>query len=284
MSSFLRPAPRRFAAGAALSLMCLGAPALHAQPAPGAAPAAPPLAPPLAAAPLAGAAEPGGAEIRAQLSPRRSTVLSSEIAGQIDELTLREGERFKEGQRLVALDCSLHRARLAKAQAQLQEARKTYEVNSRLDRLGSVSQLEVEAAAARQAGAEAEVSLMRGLVERCAVAAPFAGRVADMKVKRHQFVAEGQELMEILDDRDLEVETIVPSRWLSWLQPGRRFTVRLEETGRDYQAEVTRLGARIDPVSQSIKMFGRVLGSHEELLPGMSGRAVFDPPGQGGRQ
>ncbi len=220
-------------------------------------------------------------EIRAQLSPRRSTVLSSEIPGQVDELNLREGDRFKEGQRLLSLDCSLHRARLAKAQAQAQEARKVHEVNGRLDRLGSVSQLEVDAAAARRAAADADVTLMRGLTDRCAVSAPFAGRVAEMKVKRHQFVGEGQELMEILDDRDLEVETIVPSRWLAWLQPGRRFAVRLEETGKTYQAEVTRLGARIDPVSQSIRMFGRIVGSHDELLAGMSGQAVLEPPAQG---
>src|SRR5690349_13832096 len=85
-------------------------------------------------------------EIRAQLSPRRSTMLSAELGAKIDALSVREGERFKEGQRLVGFDGAVHRARLNKAVAQQQAARKAYEVNSRLDKLGSVSTLELEAA------------------------------------------------------------------------------------------------------------------------------------------
>lgn len=219
-----------------------------------------------------------GREIRAQLSPVRSTVLSSELSGKIDELPLREGERFEEGQQLVGFDCSLHRARLAKASAQQTEARKVWEVNRRLDKLGSISTIEVEASQARLAAAEAETRMSRIMVDRCAIAAPFPGRVVELKVRRHQYVAEGEPLMEILDDRELEVEMIVPSRWLAWVKVGTPFRLMIEETGRGYAAEVTRLGARIDPVSQSVELFARVSGDQDDLLAGMSGRALFDPP------
>ncbi|WP_051512551.1 efflux RND transporter periplasmic adaptor subunit [Skermanella stibiiresistens] len=220
----------------------------------------------------------GVPEIRAQISPRRSTMLSSEIGAKIDDLSLREGERFKEGQKLVGFDCAVHRARLNKAFAQQQAARKLYDVNSKLDKLGSVSTLELEAAAAQLSAAEAETAMMRTMVERCVVLAPFPGRIAELRVRRYEFVGEGKELMEILDDRELEVEMIVPSRWLAWLVPGTSFKVLIEETGHDYVAEVTRLSARIDPVSQSIKVFGKVVGTQRDLLAGMSGRAVFAVP------
>jgi RND family efflux transporter MFP subunit len=218
------------------------------------------------------------AEIRAQLSPVRSTVLSTEIPGKIGDLTVREGDRFTEGQKLVVIDCTLHKARLDKAQAQLQGARKSYQVHSRLDKLGSNSGLEMENSIAQLAAAEAEVAMMRSFVEHCAVPAPFAGRVVELKVKRHQFVGEGHELLEILDDRELEVELAVPSRWLPWLTPGVPFVLHLDETGRQYPAKVVRLAARIDPVSQSIKIFGTIAGSFPELLAGMSGNATFEPP------
>ena len=226
----------------------------------------------------AGAQTDASPEIRAQLSPTRSTVLSSEIPGKIGDLTVREGERFTEGQRLVVLDCTLHKARLDKAQAQAYGARKTHQVQAKLDKLGSNSGLELETAAAQLAAAEAEVAMMRTLVERCAIPAPFAGRVVELKVKRHQFVGEGHELLEILDDRELEVELAVPSRWLPWLKPGTPFALHIDETGKDYPAKVVRLAARIDPVSQSIKVFGTVAGAFPELLSGMSGSAKFDPP------
>ncbi len=212
----------------------------------------------------------------------RSTVLSTEVPGRIAELPVREGERFAAGQRLVGIDCSLHKARLDKARAQLQGARKTHQVHARLDKLNSISALEVEASAAQQAAAEAEVAMMQTLVERCAIAAPYPGRVVELKVRRDQYVAEGHEILEILDDRELEVELIVPSRWLSWLKPGTPFALRIEETGKSVPAKIVRLGARIDPVSQSIKVFGTLASPGTtpgpDLIAGMSGTAVFDPP------
>lgn len=218
------------------------------------------------------------AAIRVQLVPRHSTVLSSELTGKITELGIREGEAFSKGQRLVALDCRLHQARLAKADAQLLEAVKTNEVYKDLAPLGSISTLDLETSEARVQAARAETDIMKALVERCGVAAPFAGRVAELKVRRHQYVAEGQELMEILSDKDLEIEMIVPSPWLSWLAPGKRFKVHIEETQRAYVAEVTRLGARIDPVSQSVKVFGRLVDAAAELRVGMSGTAGLEIP------
>jgi hypothetical protein len=82
-------------------------------------------------------------------------------------------------------------------------------------------------------------------------------------------------LLEILDTRGLELQMIVPSKWLAWLKSGSRFTVRVEELDREYSGRVVRTGARIDPVSQSISLAGEVEGNHTELLPGMSGWATF---------
>jgi len=228
----------------------------------------------LAAQAVALASEPA---IRAQLSPRDSTTLSSQLAGKLAAVHVREGERFKQGQRLAEFDCALHRAQLDKAKAIEAEAHKTYEVNQRLDTLKSVSTLEVEVAAARLAAARADRNVAQILIDRCVILAPFSGRVAAMNVRSHQYVPEGERLFEILDDRTLETEMLVPSRWLSWLRQGGSFQLAIDETGRTYPAQVTRLGARIDPVSQTVVVFGRVTAPAGELLAGMSGRALFPP-------
>lgn len=84
--------------------------------------------------------------------------------------------------------------------------------------------------------------------------------------------------LEILDDRSLEVELIAPSRWLAWLKPGYAFTVHIDETDKTYPADITRVGGRVDPVSQTIKVFGEIRGEATELMAGMSGRANIPPP------
>src|SRR3569833_2641943 len=58
-------------------------------------------------------------EMRAQLSPRRYTTLSAELSAKISRITVKEGERFSAGKRLVELDCVLLAAQLDRARAQL---------------------------------------------------------------------------------------------------------------------------------------------------------------------
>jgi multidrug efflux pump subunit AcrA (membrane-fusion protein) len=69
-----------------------------------------------------------------------------------------------------------------------------------------------------------------------------------------------------------------PSRWLSWLKPGAPFQVRIDDNGKTYPGKVTRLGGRVDPASQSLKVIGEITTDAPELMPGMSGRLVITPP------
>ncbi|WP_218580131.1 efflux RND transporter periplasmic adaptor subunit [Pseudomonas sp. 8Z] len=220
-------------------------------------------------------------ELRVQLSPIRQTVLSSELAGKLTELTVKEGEAFKQGQRLAGFDCSVQRAQLTRSEAAQSGAQKKLSVAKRLDALESISQAEVAQAQADLAVAQAESAVGRAMLKRCNLEAPFAGRVSQRMVQRFQHVAEGTELLAIYDDSAYQLELIVPSGWLTWLKPGVDFQVRLDETGQDYPAQIERLGAAIDPLSQSLKVFARITGDTAGLLPGMSGVARLQPPESG---
>ncbi|TBV11101.1 efflux RND transporter periplasmic adaptor subunit [Stutzerimonas kirkiae] len=219
-------------------------------------------------------------ELRVQLSPVRQTVLSSEISGKLTELPLREGEAFKQGQRLAAFDCSVQRAQLTRSEAVQRGAQKKLDVAKRLDALGSISQAEVAQTQADLAVAQAESGVSRAMLKRCTLDAPFAGRVSQRMAERWQHVAEGTELLAIYDDSVYQLELIVPSAWLTWLKAGLDFEVALDETGQRYAAQVERLGAAIDPLSQSLKVFARITGDTAGLLPGMSGVALLQAPGE----
>ncbi|WP_374245137.1 efflux RND transporter periplasmic adaptor subunit [Zoogloea sp.] len=217
-------------------------------------------------------------EIRAQLSPRRFTTLAAEVGAKVNRVAVREGERFKAGQVLIVLDCSLQAAQLNKAKATLTAAEKTYAANTRLAELNSVGKLELETSQSEVAKARADVSLMNATLSKCQIAAPFGGRVSEQKVREQQFAQPGQGILEIIDDSALELEFIVPSRWMAWLKDGYRFQVKIDETGGTYPAKVIRLGAKVDPVSQSVKTIAVIDGHFPDLIAGMSGRVQLAPP------
>jgi membrane fusion protein, multidrug efflux system len=211
-------------------------------------------------------------EIRAQLAPRRFTTLAAEIGAKINRLPVPEGGAFKAGQALIQFDCSLQQAQLSKAKAALAGADKTWQANKRLADLNSIGKIELDISEAEVLKAQAEVAANNAVLGKCSVAAPFGGRIAEQKVREQQYVQPGQALLEILDDSALELEFIVPSKWLVWVKVGTGFKVKIDETAKSYPAKVQRIGAKVDPVSQSVKLSAVIDGRFNELIAGMSGR------------
>lgn len=217
-------------------------------------------------------------EIRAQLSPRQYTTLAAEIAAKVAHISVQEGNTFSAGQALVLLDCAIQQAQLEKARAALSGAEKTFSSNTRLAELNSVGKVELEVSEAEATKARAEVKLMTVGLSKCSIFAPFSGRVSEQKVREQQFVQPGQPLLEIIDDSVLELEFIMPSKWLAWVKPGRNFVVKIDETAKSYPAKVLRVGAKVDPVSQSVKIAAAIKGRFPELIAGMSGQVSITPP------
>ncbi|NVD99872.1 efflux RND transporter periplasmic adaptor subunit [Massilia sp. BJB1822] len=216
-------------------------------------------------------------EIRAQLMPRRYATLAAEIGAKISRLPVVEGGRFRAGDTLVVFDCSLQQAQLNKAKAAQAATEKVWTANQRLNELRSIGKVELDVSEAEVAKAKAEVAANGAVLSKCAVTAPYAGRIAEQKAREQQFVQPGQALLDIIDDSALELEFIVPSKWLVWLRAQHGFQVVIDETGKTYPAKVQRIGARIDPVSQSVKLTAAIDGKFGELMAGMSGKVLMAP-------
>lgn len=228
-----------------------------------------------AMAPAVAPAQPDDGRIRVQLVSRDEVEISSEIGAKISSLPFRDGDAFRTGQTLVSFDCSLYTAQLHKAQAEADAAIQLKQVDERLSQLHSIGELDVDEAQAKAKASGAEVAYMQATVHKCAVAAPFDGRVEKRSAAPGQYAEAGKPLLTIVDTGHLELKMIVPSKWLAWLRSGHTLTVQVDEVGKTYPARVARIGARVDPVTQTVDVTAALDGSAAELLPGMSGWATF---------
>ena len=177
----------------------------------------------------------------------------------------------------VAFDCAMQQSQLDKAKAAVTITRITLESNQEMIKHAAIGTVELQVSEAEALKAQAEAAAAQTVVSKCKVQAPFDGRVAEQKVREEQFVQAGQTLLEIIDDSVLELEFIAPSSWLGPLRTKGVVRVRVDETAKIYTAKVARLGARVDPVSQSIKVTAVIEGRPAELMAGMSGRITLAP-------
>jgi RND family efflux transporter MFP subunit len=213
--------------------------------------------------------------IRGVVKATAQATLASQVQGRINQLPVKEGQRFKKGALLVALDCAKYEAELASAQAEHRGKQKTYENNLRLSQHASVGQLELDLS---QAEAEKALAAVKGAhvnVNGCTVRAPFPGRVVKMIVNEHENVFPNDQLLSLLDDSLLEIALILPSKSLAWLKVGAPFEYVVDETGLRYPAAIHDIGASVDPASQTVKVKGLFHTQPDNVLAGMSGTAVF---------
>ncbi len=221
----------------------------------------------------------GPLESRVLLVPEQEAILSAQLSERITRMPFREGTRFARGEVLVAFDCRLLKAHLKEAQALLRGAEKTFSNKKELAALQSTGELEVALAEVERDKAQAQAAIAEIQVAHCALSAPFDGRVVERHAKLYESVAAGKELLSILDDSRLRLELVVPSQWLGWLHKGAIFTLKVDETGTQHQGQVTAIGARVDAVSQSVKVYGELRGETAGLVAGMSGTALFQADG-----
>ena len=207
----------------------------------------------------------------------REATLSSRLAARIVEMPLAEGASFPKGALLVKFDCERQAAEARAAGAAADAQAKMVETNVELDKFESIGKNDLSISRSQLEKARAEADALRAQLKDCSLYAPFAGRVVERQAHNFEAVSASQPLLRVVDTSELEIELIVPSAWLQWLGDGAGFQFRIDESGQTLTGAVTRLMPTVDPVSKTIKVFGRLRTAKgaSTVLPGMSGTAQF---------
>lgn len=216
--------------------------------------------------------------ILVQVWAETEATISSPIIGLIGLIPSKLGTRFEKGDVLVRFDCTENEARSQIAQSELTSANETLEAKIRLKAMDAASEIEVTTAAALVAKAVAQLRLSQYQVSQCNLQAPFAGYVVRVMGKPHQTTTVGQPLLEIVSAGIPKLRVSASSKLFTSIRVGTRLRVTIDENGQSYDAVVSSVNARIDPINQSFEMEARLAFAGPNLLPGMSGTAVIAGP------
>ncbi len=199
----------------------------------------------------------------------------TELYARIVEIPFGEGLNFAKGDILIRFDCARYDAERKAARASANAANIDHRTKRKLLKFQAVGKDEVKLAAAQSAKAHAELKVHQVRAQQCQYAAPFDGRIVEKHVNTHEFSGADKPLLTILNDNALELQLVVPSTWYRWMKSGQKFNFVLDETGETHGGIITRIGAQVDPVSQTIKVIAGFQKTPGKVLAGMSGTAFF---------
>jgi membrane fusion protein (multidrug efflux system) len=212
-------------------------------------------------------------DVEAVLVPREKTVISSSRDGKLKSIYFKNGDRFKKGDVLLEYHCDDLRAEWDAVHSEKRFARQKQLTTSRLFDLELASHLEKLQSSVENKQSTAKQRTMESRLKDCVIKADYDGRVVKKMANASEYTRTDRVLMEVASEGALDMEFLLPSVWLRWINIGAPLNLILTETGRNYTAVVTRIYGEVDPVSQSIQIRAQLDGYDEPLLPGMSGKA-----------
>jgi len=217
----------------------------------------------------------GEPDIRGLLVSRNEGTMNSLMTARVRKVHVKVGDRVKAGQTLVSFDCADLQARIRSASARLKQHRLILDANRELEVEQAVTKLDLMMAEAKVEEGEADVQSAEAQLARCRTKAPYSSIITDVKIAVNESVQIGDSLVDLMDDRSLDMVVHIPSSWIKRNLVGKRFDVMIDETGETYAAEVKRVTPKIDATSGTVEVTAKVIGKNPELLPGMSGAAQF---------
>jgi RND family efflux transporter MFP subunit len=217
-----------------------------------------------------------------QVAPWRQSIITGLVAGQARGVHVTENARVGANTPLVSIDPAEYELALAEAQARLRAAEAQYREATLFDERIADANVRAErqkAARAKSGLDQAEVAVQKAKMElsRSRVRAPFAGRVANVKVQPGQWVRPGDELMTVVELSRVKVEVQVLEGQISFLTPGRSARVHFaafpEET---FVGRIETINPIVDQSTRSARVVLSVPNPDGKLLPGMYARVSLD--------
>jgi membrane fusion protein (multidrug efflux system) len=210
------------------------------------------------------------------LRSNESVILRPEMAGRVAAIGFEEGKRVAKGQTLVRLDDTIERAELAQAEAQAALARTGYQRAAELERRGAGTQRALDEAQAQTRTSIAAVELRRARLEKLQLLAPFDGVAGLRRISVGDFIAAGQEIVNLEQIDPLKVDFRVPELFLPAVRVGQRVEIAVDaHPQRSFAGEVYAIDPAVDVSGRALVVRARIANADESLRPGLFARVTL---------
>ena len=215
-----------------------------------------------------------GIAVSGALKATQSAIVKARVAGELQELNVREGDRVQAGQVIARIEPSEYQARVRQTQqqadaakAQVDIAQRQFDNNQALVNQGFISQTalltsqaSLNGAKATHAAALAALDLTNKSLADATLRSPLSGVVAQRLAQPGERVAIEARLVEVINLSQLEIEAALTAEDASRVQVGMTAQLTVEGLAEPVTAKVLRINPSAQMGSRSILVYLGVKG------------------------
>ena len=223
-----------------------------------------------------------GISVSGALKASQSAFVKARVAGELQELSVREGDSVQAGQVIARVDPTEYQARVRQAQqqadaarAQVDIAQRQFDNNQALVNQGFISQTALltsqatlNGAKATHAAALAALDLANKSLNDATLRSPLSGVVAQRMAQPGERVAIEARLLEIINLSQLELEAALTAEDASRVRVGMTAQLQVEGINEPVPAKVLRINPSAQMGSRGIVVYLGIKG-REGLRQGL---------------
>ncbi len=207
--------------------------------------------------------------VRGRTDAVRWVEVKVEIDGRISELLVEKGARVRAGDVLARLDMEDRAARMAEAQARVEQRQLEYEAVRALSEKGDRARTKFAEATALMEAALAGVARMEQEIDDTEVRAPFAGIVEYRHVDIGDWVKQGERVATVVDQDPYLVIGYVSEQDIGKLRLNNRGRAELI-TGETLTGSIRYLASMAEPETRTFRIELEVPNPNETLRDGVT--------------
>jgi membrane fusion protein, multidrug efflux system len=196
--------------------------------------------------------------------------VTTQIAGQVQQIYFSSGQRVKKNDKLLQLDDSPERADLANFQAQARLAEANLDRSLELAKNNFAAKQTVDQSRSILDQAKAQIQRTQAIIDQKLILAPFDGVLGIRQVNLGQYIGPGTNIVSLTNLQILHVDFKLPEQAASSLSAGQDVDISSDAArGKTFRAKINAIEPRVSETTRTLSIRATLANPGETLRPGM---------------
>lgn len=208
-------------------------------------------------------------DVQGVVESDKNVLISSEVAGRVMEVMVKEGQKVSQGQTLARINGDITASSIQEVENALRLAETTYQKQKRLREQNVGTEMQLLQAENQRDALKKQLETLRAQYSKYTITAPVSGTVDMIDINQGENVMPGLPIARVVNNSNLKVTAEVSERYVKAVKVGDSVMLKFPTLDMTMGAKVSSVGQVINPANRTFSLVVNINSNTENLKPNL---------------